>query len=93
MYYVYLIRSLEDKNYYIGQTNNVMKRFKEYNSGKVRATRYRTPFKLLGYEMYKMRNEVRYKEYTLKKHGDKKRNLLKRSKIISLRTVGPSTAP
>ena len=75
MYFVYLLQSENDGNYYIGQTNDIKKRLEQHNMGSVKATKHRIPFKLIGYEIYKKRNEARWREYQLKKHGDKKNKL------------------
>jgi putative endonuclease len=50
MFYVYVLRSKEDKKWYTGFTNNLRKRFKEHNDNKVLSTRGRSPFKLIYYE-------------------------------------------
>lgn len=47
MYFVYILKSLKDGNLYIGRTNNIERRLKEHNSGKVRSTKSRIPFILL----------------------------------------------
>jgi len=65
--YVYLLQSFKDKKYYIGQADNIKKRLKEHNEGKVRSTKHRIPFRLIGYEEYPTRNEARWREYNLKK--------------------------
>jgi len=67
MYFVYLLQSKRDGNCYIGQTDNVEVRLKEHNSGRVKSTRNRIPFILLGCEEYATRNEARWREYSLKK--------------------------
>ena len=72
MYYVYLLKSLKDKKYYIGQTEDVTKRFELHNSGKVTSTKYRRPLVLIGYETFNTRNEARWHEYNMKQHSDKK---------------------
>jgi putative endonuclease len=51
MQYVYVLQSLEDSNFYTGCTNNLNKRFKEHNNGKVDSTKYRKPLKLIYYEV------------------------------------------
>ena len=66
MYKVYLLRSQKDNNYYIGQTDNIERRFSEHNDGKSKSTKHRRPFVLIGYEDYKTRNEARFREYELK---------------------------
>ena len=49
-YYVYLIKSLKDGNFYTGYTNNIIRRFFEHNSSKVESTRNRIPFELVYWE-------------------------------------------
>jgi putative endonuclease len=78
MYFVYLLQSKKDNNYYIGQTDNIEKRFKFHNEGKVKSTQSRRPFVLIGYEEYKTRNEVRYREYELKKSAWKRKKFIKK---------------
>lgn len=47
MYFVYVLKSLKDGNFYVGRTNNFERRFKEHNAGKVQSTKSRRPFILL----------------------------------------------
>ena len=75
MYFVYLLQSLKDNRFYIGQTDNVSRRLDDHNRGKVSSTRHRRPFILAGFEVYESRNEARWIEYNLKNHSDKKKNL------------------
>lgn len=50
MFYTYVLRSEKDKKYYIGCTDNLIKRIKEHNNGLVQATKFRRPLKLVYYE-------------------------------------------
>jgi len=77
-YFVYLLKSLVDGNYYIGQTDNIEKRLKEHNDGKVKSTKSRRPLELIGYEEYKTRNEARWNEYQYKHHSDKKKKFIEK---------------
>ncbi len=77
MFYVYVLRSLKDKKYYVGQTNNVTKRLLLHNTGKVKSTMYRRPFELVGFKEFETRDEARWYEYSVKHHSDKKKRLLK----------------
>lgn len=77
-YYVYLLKSMKDNNYYIGQTQNISKRFTMHNSGKVRSTKSRIPFILVGFEEHETRNASRWREYELKHDIDKKKEFIKR---------------
>ena len=84
MYFVYVLQSLKDKKFYIGQTNDISKRVSIHNSGGVKSTKSRMPFKLIGYRDYASRNEARWIEYNLKKHGDKKKKFIEELKGLGL---------
>lgn len=49
-YYVYVIQSQKDEKFYTGYTQDLNKRFKEHNSGKVSSTKLRRPFNLVYFE-------------------------------------------
>jgi predicted GIY-YIG superfamily endonuclease len=49
MWYVYILRSVKDKDLYVGSTNNIRRRLNEHNSGKVDSTKCRIPFSLEAY--------------------------------------------
>lgn len=66
MQYVYVIKSLKDKNLYVGHTNDLIKRFKEHNEGKVKCTKPRRPFSLLYYEACNILNDAIKREKSLK---------------------------
>ena len=44
---VYIIKSLETKEYYIGSSKKPYFRLKQHNNGYVVATRYKRPYKLM----------------------------------------------
>jgi predicted GIY-YIG superfamily endonuclease len=46
---MYILRSIIDKDLYIGSTNNMRRRLTEHNSGKVDSTKSRIPFSLEAY--------------------------------------------
>ncbi len=50
MYYVYVLRSDVDKMLYTGCTDNLRKRFRRHNEGRVPATHRRVPLALVYYE-------------------------------------------
>ena len=52
MYYTYILQSKKDNNFYVGYTNDIRRRLSEHNSGKIKATRNRKPFKLILYEAF-----------------------------------------
>ena len=66
MFYAYFLQSKKDGNLYIGSTNDLKKRFKEHNDGKVFSTRLRVPFELIYYEAYKSEKDAREREHNLK---------------------------
>ena len=66
MTYVYILRSTLDGELYIGSTNDLRKRFKMHNEGKVSSTKSRRPFELLYYEAYKAESDARHREQNLK---------------------------
>ena len=81
MNYLYLLKSLNNKWIYIGSTKDLVKRFAEHNSGKVRSTTFYKPFELLYYEAYKTYRLARKRELELKKNGQQKEILLKRLEV------------
>ena len=78
MFYVYILKSLKDKNLYIGSTNNLPRRLKEHNAGSVQSTKYRAPFKLVYFEGYVVEEEARHREQNLKLRARALTQLLKR---------------
>jgi len=66
MYYVYVLKSEKDGNLYIGSTNNLERRIHEHNSGWIRSTKSRVPFKLVYFEAYTAEQDARLRESRLK---------------------------
>ena len=79
MYYVYILESFKDKNFYTGYTNNLRKRFEEHSKGLVASTKSRRPFKLIYYETYLNERDAERREKYLKT-GMGKRDLRNRLK-------------
>ena len=50
MYYVYVIQSKKDKQFYTGFTRDLQNRLIEHNAGRVSSTKERSPFDLIYYE-------------------------------------------
>ena len=86
MFYVYVLKSKQDGMNYIGSTNDLKKRLKLHNSGKVYSTKYRTPFELIYYEAYKAEKDARMRERNLKLRS-KAYIQLRRRLIYSLELV------
>ena len=79
MYYVYVLRSRKDKQFYTGFTRDLRIRLKKHNEGQVSSTRFRCPFELLYYEAYTdQRDAIRREKYL--KSGMGKRDLRNRLK-------------
>ncbi|MCC5929341.1 MAG: GIY-YIG nuclease family protein [Cyclobacteriaceae bacterium] len=49
-YYVYVLLSEKDGNFYTGYTNNISARLEEHNQGRVYSTKNRRPFLLVYWE-------------------------------------------
>jgi putative endonuclease len=56
MYFTYILRSLSSGRYYIGSTNNLIRRFHEHQSGENKATRNRGPWEVVHYEIHATRS-------------------------------------
>lgn len=66
MFYLYILKSKKDGQLYTGSTNDLRRRFKEHNDGKVFSTKARRPFELVYYEAYKSEKDARIRESNLK---------------------------
>ena len=62
MHYVYVLISLKDRGWYIGETSNPINRLKDHNSGKVKSTKFRRPLELIYSKKYKDRNTAKKAE-------------------------------
>ena len=79
MYYVYLLRSEKDGEFYTGSTDNLKRRIAEHEDGYVKSTVNRKPLKLIYYEACLNEADARRRERYLKSGAGKKylRNRLK----------------
>jgi putative endonuclease len=66
MFYTYVLISLKDRKLYIGQTNDLRRRFLEHCRGKNFSTCHRRPLKLIFAEAFLTRAEVERREEWLK---------------------------
>lgn len=80
MFSMYILKSLKDGNLYIGSTKNLKKRLLEHNSGEVRSTKSRIPFRLVYAELYADEKEARKREHNLKLRARASRQLFLRIK-------------
>jgi putative endonuclease len=65
-HWVYILQSLKDNRYYIGETSDVEKRLSFHNEGKQRSTRKRIPFKIIYTEEYTSRVQALKRERQIK---------------------------
>lgn len=66
MYYVYLLFSQKDRQFYIGYTNNLERRMKEHFEGKTPSTKNRLPVVLIYHETYLKWSDAKRREKYLK---------------------------
>ena len=66
MFCLYILKSQQDDNLYIGSTNNLKRRIEQHNAGKVFSTKLRKPFNLIYCEIYKAEADARKREHNLK---------------------------
>jgi len=78
-YYVYIIKSLRDANFYIGISRDPADRLKTHNAGRNKSTANRRPFKLTFQEMVGGLQEAREKEKLLKSY----KGVQEKQKIIA----------
>ena len=66
MFYVYVLRSEKDGNFYVGFTSDLKKRIEEHNQGLTKSTKYRRPLELIYYEASRHRIDAMRREKYLK---------------------------
>ena len=69
MHYVYILKSDKLGELYVGQTNDLKRRFVEHNDRKNISTKHKAPFKLVYYEAYQSKSDAVYREKQLKRHS------------------------
>ncbi len=92
MYFVYVLKSKKDGNFYTGFTDNLTGRIEKHNSGNVISTKARRPFELIYFEGCKNKTDALHREIYLKTSWGKRylKNRLKNYMKIKKRlaTVG-----
>ena len=66
MYYVYILYSEKDGQFYTGSTNDLKRRMSEHNDGRVISTENRRPLQLVYYEACLNEVDARAREKYLK---------------------------
>ena len=72
MYYIYVLQSEKDENFYVGYTWNLKKRLKLHNEGRVKSTKERRPIKLIYYEACLEQKDALKREKYLKSNYGKR---------------------
>ena len=65
-YYIYILQSLKDKQFYTGYTSNLKNRIEEHNNGEVISTKNRLPVKLVYFEGCLSQQDATHREKYLK---------------------------
>lgn len=66
MHYVYILLSSNDKQLYVGCTQDIKRRLGQHNLNKVPATTGRGPFEVIHYEAYRNKYDAFFREKWLK---------------------------
>jgi putative endonuclease len=70
-YYIYILLSEKDKQFYTGYTKNLKLRFERHQSGQVESTKNRRPLKLIYFEACLNQKDALHREKYLKTHYGK----------------------
>ncbi|HBB37123.1 MAG: hypothetical protein A2374_01325 [Candidatus Moranbacteria bacterium RIFOXYB1_FULL_44_23] len=65
MHYIYIL-SLGNNSLYKGRTDNIKRRVSEHQAGKVEATKYKLPARLIHFECYVVKSDCIRREKYLK---------------------------
>ena len=71
-HYIYVLRSQEDGNNYVGYTNDLKRRIAEHQAGAVPSTRNRRPLELIYYEACLSQADATKREKYLKSSWGKR---------------------
>ena len=66
------MQSEKNGSFYTGHTKDIHERLKYHNCGKVKATRYLVPFRVVYREVYESATEARRREYYIKSQKSRK---------------------
>ncbi|MEO6480627.1 MAG: GIY-YIG nuclease family protein [Ferruginibacter sp.] len=67
MYYVYIIESLKDGDFYKGSTENYLRRLEEHNNGQSKFTKSKLPWNLIFVSLFETKRDALIEEKRLKK--------------------------
>ncbi len=66
MYYLYILKSERTSRYYVGSTDDLVRRLQEHNAGKTPSTRNKGPWRILYSETFQTHSEARSREAKIK---------------------------
>ena len=69
VFYFYVLQSIRDRNLYFGYSEDLRKRVKDHNGGRVPATKNRRPMECVYYEAYKSEKDARERERQIKRRA------------------------
>lgn len=84
MFYTYILLSEKDSRTYVGYCKNIQIRLKNHNTGLVKSTKHRRPFKLLYLEEHQTMALAKHRERYWKSGGGRRK--LKKFYSITLPT-------
>ena len=71
-FFVYILQSLKDFSYYVGQCNDLNKRMSQHNEGMSKYTSSKRPLRLRYFEVFYSRHEALIREKQIKKMKSRK---------------------
>jgi putative endonuclease len=71
LYYIYILKSLKDKKFYVGYTEDSKSRFEQHRKGKVLSTMERRPLELIYSEACLDKKDAMHREQYLKTYHGK----------------------
>jgi putative endonuclease len=94
MFFVYVLRSLQNDSFYVGYTHDLRRRIVEHQSGRSHFTKKRGPWELVYVEVFSTRSEAMKREAEIKGRKSKRyiKGLVDRSaggwrKILSDKSI------
>lgn len=72
MFSVYILQSISSGRYYVGHTDDLMRRLSEHNTGMTKYTQRDKPWKVVYTEQYATRSEAMKREHEIKKKKSRK---------------------
>jgi putative endonuclease len=71
-FFVYILQSMKDFSFYVGQCNDLDKRMSKHYDGMSKYTATKRPWRLVYFEMYNSRSDAIKRENQIKKMKSKK---------------------